>query len=74
MFMGMLVMGYYHIMKGFTLYEALSEEEKKNAAKHESWLHTLRILSLWVLVLFSAYLTMSLVCLIKLGGIDGARL
>ena len=70
----MVATGYYHILKGFTLYEDLTKEEKDNAIKNETWLHTLRIISLWVLVLFAAYLTTSIVCLIRLGGIDGARL
>ena len=73
-FAGAIVTGYYHIVKGFTLYEDLTKKEQEDYHKHSSWIHTLRIISLYVLVIFAVYLTISLICLIKLGGIDGQRL
>ena len=71
-FAGTLLALYYHIVKGLTLYDELT---KKELAEPRNWdgslLHDFRVFSLWALIAFAIYLTVSLVCLVALGGLDG---
>ena len=72
-FGGVLLTLYYHIVKGFTLYDDLPEKYIEEAKHHGSWLTITRRLSLFLLIFFAIYLTVSLICLIKIGGLDGAQ-
>ena len=69
-FAGALIALYYHWLKGFTLYEDLTPKEAAKG-RDSTMIYGLRIVCLLGLTAFVIYLTISLVCLIRLGGLDG---
>ena len=69
-FFGVLIALYHQIVKGFTLYDDLTEEQKEEGEDF-AILHYMRIISLFVLCAFTVYLTISAVCLCIIGGLDG---
>ena len=72
-FFGVLVALYHHIAKGFTLYDELTQAQREEG-KDSDILYPMRIISLFALCAFTVYLTISLICLCIVGGLDGNRI
>ena len=68
---GIVAAQWAHIYKGIYLYEDLKKKEEG----HDSYvLHTGRIVLVWLFILFNIYLTVSLIMLWRLAGLDASRL
>ena len=67
---GSLIAIYHHIAKGFTLYEDLTPKQREEG-KDSEILYPMRVTCLFLLCAFAVYLTISLVCMCIVGGIDG---
>ena len=62
-----------HIVKGFSLYDDLTPLELDDGRDSES-LYFMRVIFLWVCVIFTSYLLFSCCCMCYLTGIDGGNI